>query len=611
MNQVSLRYEDGREAVARGMSFSREQYEQLAAEGIAKALVLGKKIESGPTNAFEIDSMFESYGHGGKIVVPPYDPLTWSLTPEQSPRLSRAISAWARNTVGLGWRVVARDFAGDPVDLEDPKNKKAKAQFEKEREALLRLFKFPNSSMPFVEIMNLIKIDEESTGNGYLEVVRNNQGKIVSLYHVPAVSIRALQDNKGFVQIRGVQFNSNADSSSNILTRMINGSDKPSFRFFKHFGDQRPMHRNTGSFEGRIGLQNRASEIVHFKLYSPRSSVYGVPRYVSVAPAIMGNRYAAIRNVKFFEHDAVPRAILSVTGGSLDQASLELMEEFFKHKTQGPDNAGRLLVLQVKPRQTGLGGKDSGASVDFKPITVGVTEDASYLGYKASNDEDIREVMELAEAYFSVDLVNRSSAEISKAITEVQSFEPDRIKKEFIINNTIVADAGWKISSGEGPGIEIAHLEFERPSSLDPMEVAQIDAIYSEMGVKTVNEIRVSLGLDPYPTEMGFGSKPLIVALEEMRSQLTPTTGDPKLYDKIRAEEQKIAMAQAKAAAKAKPPVKAQKSNDSLSDTVRLIRNKRLSRVDEEDKEVTLDDESLKKIDDLIKKSLKKSKKSE
>ncbi len=154
--------------------------------------------------------------------------------------------------------------------------------------------------------------------------------------------------------------------------------------------------------------------------------------------------------------------------------------------------------------------------------------------------------MELAEVYYSVDTVNRASAESSRAITEAQSFEPDRIYKEFLINNTIVADPGWGINTGDGPGIDIANFEFERPRTLDPMEAAQIRAIESDMAIKTVNELRSEIGLDPFPPEMTFGSKPLVVALAEMTAQVAPTTGDPNMFNDIREHDMKMADEQLK-----------------------------------------------------------------
>jgi capsid portal protein len=221
----------------------------------------------------------------GEYVQPKYNPDVWAAAMDQNTRLGRSIRTFARNTVGLGWYI-------EPIHKITPKTPKEEQEIVAEETKILhKLFERPNEEMPITQLFYLEKVDEEATGDGYIEVTRNNAGKIGNLFHAPTITmrirVRKVSDNVkvgGYVQIRG--------------------NEK---RYFKEFGDKGVMNAKTGQYyEGDSPLppSERATEIIHFRVYSPTSTWYGAPRYVSAAPAISGNRLAAIRNVNFFDNDA-------------------------------------------------------------------------------------------------------------------------------------------------------------------------------------------------------------------------------------------------------------------------------------------------------------------
>ncbi len=252
--------------------------------------------------------------------------------------------------------------------------------------------------------------------------------------------------------------------------------------------------------------ERRASELIHFKIYCPRSSFYGLPRFVAAAPAIAGNRLAAQRNVAFFENDTVGRPAITVSGGRLTADSVEMIKHFLA-KGMGPENAHRVMVLQSDSKRIGIG--DSKAQINVVPLTVGVTEDASFLGYRRANDEEIREAFGIAKVFFTTEDVNRASAAVSRQITNELKFEPDRLDKEFRINHTILASRPFEA--------ELVKFRFKRPKISDPMDRAKIEDLYARHGALTPDDLRDSLGLDPYPEEFAFADKPLPVALQELQ----------------------------------------------------------------------------------------------
>ena len=472
----------------------------------------GGEDGGGPGKSQQIDDFQQMAA--GEFVPPRYNPLVWALAITQNTRLARCIRSYARNTVGLGWKI-------EPIHPITPETPDAERKaIEEQSEVLRAFFSHPNEKMPFTEVANLMKVDEETIGNGYWEVVRNNAGKIVRLHHAPGTTIRKrLMKSEngqkpevyGYVQIRGNQK-----------------------RYFKEFGDKRVMDAMSGAwYSGDQALESkrRATEILHFLIYDPNSSYYGGPRYVPASAAIAGNRQAAIRNVAFFENDAVPRLALLVSGGRLTQESMQQVEDFFRGKAKGTDQAHRVMILQIEPSKVGFQQANK-TMIELKPLTVGVNEDSSFQAYRKDNDEEVREIFGMAPVFFSTENVNKASAAVSREITNEQEFEPDRLTKEYIINQTIVMDLlathmGNDPKTFDDPEVidemrkQIrVQFRFARLTLTDPLDQARMDQIYATLGGLTPNELRERLGKPPYPKEYFFADKPLTIALAELSAGL-------------------------------------------------------------------------------------------
>jgi capsid portal protein len=425
----------------------------------------------------------------------------------------------------------------------DSEREREKKEIEWQAEILRELLNNPNDKMPLTEVFYLAKVDEETTGNGYIEVVRNNVGCIVELHHVPATTIRRRM-MRGFSRSRG---GVDLGSGPGIKARevygfiQIRGNQK---RYFKEFGDSKVMNAQTGAWHNNadpIGWQSRATEIIHFRNYDPTSQYYGAPRYVPSATAIAGNRQAAIRNVAFFENDAVPRMALLVSGGRLTSESMQQIEDFVRGKQRGADQAHRVMLVQVEPTRLGFQ-QTNKTMIDLKPLTVGVTEDASFQTYRNANDEEVREIFGLAPVFFSTENVNKASAAVSREITNEQEFEPDRLAKEYTINQSIVTDLLCH-EIRERHGIEVPDDEFEereqrrkmrkrilvqfrfaRMTLTDPLDTARMDHVYASLGAMTPNELRERIDLPPYPKEYFFGDKPMPISMAEMSAGLALLT---------------------------------------------------------------------------------------
>lgn len=424
-------------------------------------------------------------------ITPPVDLDLLAACPTVSSRLSRCIRTYARNTGGFGWEIKPKQ----PVSEETSPEKKAVILTQTGK--LQQLFSRPTPvpSRSFTKILELVCTDEETLGNGYLEVVRTLGGEIYSLIHVPGRTVRIIQDGQGFIQQRSGEI-----------------------RYFKNFRDPRKMNAKTGQYAEDLPLTSLATELLHFRIDSVCSTWYGIPRWYPAIPAIAGNRFAAMRNVAFFANDACPRILITVTGGSLLDTSVNHLQEFFSMRGKGALNAHRVCILQAEPRRTGISG-NSPVTITVEKLTVGVEDEASFKKYQEANEKEIRESFGIAEIFFAPSGSNRASAFVERQTTNEQEFEPARLEKEFLINNTLCLDV---LSGGLQQELipeEQVLVKFKllRPSFTFPAEQADIHRIYAGSGVMTPNEIRQELGLPPFGKEATWANKPNNIAVTELQ----------------------------------------------------------------------------------------------
>jgi hypothetical protein len=210
-----------------------------------------------------------------------------------------------------------------------------------------------------------------------------------------------------------------------------------------------------------------------------------------------------------------------VSGGKLSTETLQQIEDYFKGKAMGVEKAHTCLVIQGDTDGAGFDKGNTGPSIDLKPLTVGVTEDASFQTYREANDEEIRECFGIGQVFFASDATNRASAATSREITNEQEFEPDRLEKEYIINQKLVP------SILQLPAEDIVvTFRFERMKLTDPLDLARMDQTYAALGALTPNELRESIGKDPYPTDYAFANKPIQVSMAVMTLHQSEAVND-------------------------------------------------------------------------------------
>jgi capsid portal protein len=458
----------------------------FAEEDIIKTAIFG---QGNPSRQIRDDPFSDLY-QGGDVVEPLYDPSFWGFLLELSPRLHRLVNLMAQNTVAIGWQLVP--ITGiDAAALQ--------SAIAEETARISAVLNRPNPSIPLNWVLKLTKLDEEATGNGYLEVSRLpaamkssslDVAPVNGIFHAPAHTMRVLR-NGGFIQIR-----------------------KNRRRYFKEFGDLRIIDVDTGKEAGdSLPNDRRANEIIHFKIHCVRSSYYGAPRYVSCAPGISGNRYNSLRNLNFFQNDGTPRLIILVNDGTLDSQSETGIRNFMQHQTKGVENASRVLLLQRNKKNAPSNSKNK--PIEVIPLTVGVTDDASFLKYQDFNNEELRETFGIGKIFMGTsDDVNRASAVVSRKTTIDQIFVPEQILWEYQINATII----------DSFAPQYVQWQLLRPSAMDAIDNSDIVEKYGRLGSFSFDDLRQEAGKQAYDKSWSKLPIPVVLKLIE---KLNSTQADP------------------------------------------------------------------------------------
>jgi PBSX family phage portal protein len=385
-----------------------------------------------------------------QIVQPPFNMLYLAQLYDVSPYHHSAVNAKAANVVGLGykfeetWETTKKveDAMDNPKKLDKLRSKIEDAKFQL-REYLESL----NSDDSFIENMKKVYVDLESTGNAYLEVGRTTTGKIGYIGHIPTTTMRIRRHRDGFVQV--------------VYNR---------YTFFRNFGDTETPDQ--------IGTDPQPNEVIHFKMFTPSNTYYGVPDILSAKNALAGDEFAQRYNLDYFENKAVPRYIITVKGAKLTADSERRLLEFFQTGLKGRNH--RTLYIPLPSD-----GEQARVEFNMEPIEAGV-QDASFKNYAIENRDRIliahRVPISKIGMPQGVSLANAKDAD--KTFKE-QVCRPRQEELEHKINLIIKSFTDAFV------------LRFNELALTDEETISRIEDRYLKDQVITPNEVRARMGRAP------------------------------------------------------------------------------------------------------------------
>lgn len=400
------------------------------------------------------------------IVNPPYDLDNLARLYDQSAIHCAAINARVMNTVGLGYEFTETLKARRRIEKaqeDDAKLERVRKGLQDLREDLDELFENLNIEETIIETLVRVWQDCLTVGNGYLEIGRNNSGQVGYIGHVPATMIRVRRKRDGYVQL----------SRANKIQAV----------FFRNFQDL--------DMEDPINGDPNPNELIHFKMYSPNNTYYGIPASVSAAAAIIGDKFAKEYNIDYFENKAIPRYAIILKGAKLSNKSKAELVNYFRTEVKGR-NHGTLVV----PLPAGIG---ADSDIKFEKLEAGV-QDASFDKYRKSNRDEILIANRVPAPKVGVyDNANLAVSRDADKTFKVQVIGPDQAIIEKKMNRLL------------SEFTDLLQFKLKKIDLLDEEMESRIFDRYLRSEVISPNEVRSKIGLPernggdevlPFPTKV-------------------------------------------------------------------------------------------------------------
>jgi PBSX family phage portal protein len=410
------------------------------------------------------------------VVAPPYDQDILAGLYDQSAIHNAAVNARVMNTVGLGYNFIETMKAKRLLEKNQSSTdrlSRTRKTIQNEKQKMEELFEIFNDEEIFLETMVKVWLDAMTIGNGYLEIGRNNSGKIGYIGHVPGTLVRVRRKRDGYVQI----------ANSNKIQAV----------FFRNFKDTET--------EDPINGDSSPNELIHFKIYSPNNAYYGIPSSVSAAAAIVGDKYAKEYNIDYFENKAIPRYAIILKGAKLSAKSKQELINYFRNEVKGR-NHGTLVI----PIPASIG---STADIKFEKLEAGI-QDASFDKFRKSNRDEILVADRVPAPKVGVyDNANLAVSRDADKTFKVQVIGPDQAVIEKKINKIVEEFT------------DMVSIRFKSIDLVDDDIQSRIYDRYLRTEVVSPNEVRGELGLPerndgdevlPFPTKIkkeGPGAPPM------------------------------------------------------------------------------------------------------
>ncbi|MEB9454208.1 phage portal protein [Bacillus anthracis] len=430
------------------------------------------------------------------IIDPPYRIEDLQQIRENSTILGQCIDAYKRNIAGFGHEMQYKQN-----DVEETDEMKKEWSFVDTE--IIPFFSFDK---PFKEILEGAIDDRETTGNGYIEVIRNASNQPDQLANMLPQHMRVTRKDEELQDVKYI-VNGKSITRKKKFRRYVQIVDNNHI-YFKEFGDPRFLNKKTGKFSKESFGGDNATEILHLKI---GNGPYGIPRWVSHVVHMVGARKAEELNLRYFKQGRhVPMAMI-IKNGLLDDESEAALSEYAT-SIEGEENQHKFLLLQLKAGEDESTGEPVPADIEIKSLADILQNDALFLEYDDKSRQKVQSAFRLPDIYvgYSRDF-NRATADAAREITEEQVFEPERNSLEFIINNILLLPYELKH----------VYVNLRKPEISNTEDMVKMLDVLSKYGGTTFNDLREVaakvLNKDLEPFESEEASQPIALVLQAIK----------------------------------------------------------------------------------------------
>jgi len=486
-----------------------------------KAMLIKAKnmVPKGSDSKASTDPTAEQEEEDG-LISPPYPLEELARFRETSSALSAMVDAYKTNIAGFGYKLYYNvDINSD--DIDEAIKEKAKQEWV----VADNFYKYCNFDSSFCEILQKVIDDREYMGFGCMEVITDGKGRTAGFEYVPAHTIRISKIHPDPQPVTLETVDENGKTTKIIFQKCfrrycqkIEGTNTTIW--FKEFGDPRRMDKNTGKFEIEfdsegnpiktdISPEDEASSLLVFNIPAPYT-VYGLPRWLGNMMNIQGTRRAEELNYRYFQKGRHTPLAIIVNNGTLTDSSLDVLQGYV-NDIQGVEGAFGYLVLEGAGFDDGdpTSTSQQKVNIQIKPLLDAIQNDGLFQEYIKNNKDSLRESMRLAPIYTGASKdYTRATADVARAITEEQVFQPERQKISERISRLV----------NQALGIKYVEMRLNGPDITNKKDLAEAVAVYHKTGVITPNmvidAVSALLNQDLEPISADWGNLPINIVLE-------------------------------------------------------------------------------------------------
>lgn len=418
-----------------------------------------------------VDMYYTASNTSGRLIQPPFNPLTLKNMVVRNNILAQCVEAMEINIAGSGWEI--RQKPG------------VKNKDEKEYTRLNDFFVEPFPGMSWTTLRRKIRVDLESTGNAYLEVLRTGTGKLAFLRYLDASLMRMVRlDKPVLVEKTVIREGIPLTLKINIRERKFAQMVGMKLQYYKEYGCSRRVNRKNGEWveDGEtLQADEIGTEVIHLTVKTDAQTPYGLPRWINNTPSVLGSRKAEEFNLGYFDAGGLPPAVVFLKGGSMAADVADTLRGYLAGKVSDKQRA---VIIET---YSNAGSLDSNTRVDVSVERFGweSTQDAMFQNYDKQAEEHIRSAFRLPPLFLgkSHDL-NFASAYASYLVAEAQVFGPERQEEDEIFNHILRREMGSKFYELRSLPMNVKDVAIQ----LKALDLIR-DRIDPEHMVNTVNDI--------------------------------------------------------------------------------------------------------------------------
>lgn len=412
------------------------------------------------------------------LIRPPFDMKNLLRLTYNNNALGQCIAAMEVNIDGTGYVL---EIDGEVADESE----------QEEMDNLADFFNEPYPGMSMTTMRRQLRRDQEATGNAYIEVLRSISGELVFLKQLPPETIRLLRLDKAVPVTTTVKRMGKEEEITMMMrerryAQMVGNK----LIYFKQYNASRDLNKKTGNWaeDGEtLDADTRATEIIHLTVHNDAGGAYGIPRWITQIPSVLGSRKAEELNLDFFNAGGLPPALILVQGGQMTDEVRKNLQTYLSGKGASIHRAAIVDVYAAG------GTLDSAGSVSVKVERFGSErqQDSMFENYDAKCEKRTRSSFRLPPLFVGkADDYSFATAFASYAVAEAQVFQPERDEFDEIINVTVMKELSDKYTYRSLPlNVRDATQQLK---GLDMVK----DKIEPDDMVEAVNEI-VNLNLAP------------------------------------------------------------------------------------------------------------------